>query len=362
MAPIHDHPGGWNLMRRPLRLLLTCLIGATVLPAGSALALPKGTEAKVWASGLNAAIHMAWVPGTDKVFVTQKGGAIRVIKGGRVLDRPCAKLQVNSNGERGLLGVVLHPNFKNNHYLYVYYTNADPLDNRVARFKVRNDRCRDRKVIVKGLDADSSGYHNGGQIEFSQGKLFVAVGDAHDPARAQNTNAREGKILRLNPDGSVPSDNPFGNAVWSYGHRNPFGLTAKPGSSRLYSSENGPTCDDELNLIKRGRNYGWGSGYECGTRGVGSDPKGPLVRWGSIIVPTDPGWYSGRLKALSGDLYMGDYGNGRLHRFVMNDKATRVREDRVIHDAGTPIIDVAKGPGGWLYYVTFSSIVQIRKS
>ncbi|MFP5298347.1 MAG: PQQ-dependent sugar dehydrogenase [Actinomycetota bacterium] len=348
-----------------MRAIGSVLVGvllAAGMPSTSALGLPQGTEARVWATGLNSAIHMAWVPGTNKVFVTQKGGAIRVIKGGTVLDRPCARLDVNQSGERGLLGLALHPRFKSNHYLYVYYTNRDPLDNRVARFKVRNDRCRDRKVIVKGLDADSSGYHNGGQIEFVNGKLFVAVGDAHDPARAQNTGAREGKILRVNPDGSIPSDNPFGNAVWSYGHRNPFGLTSKPGSGRIYSSENGPSCDDELNLIKRGRNYGWGPGYDCGTRGVGEDPKGPLVRWGSIIVPTDPGWYSGRMKALSGDLYMGDFGNGDLHRFVMNDRGTRVRDDRVIHNAGAPIVDVAEGPGGWLYYVTFNAIYRIVKT
>lgn len=347
---------------RSFRWMLVWVVAASALLPGVAVALPKGTEAKVWASGLNTAIHMAWVPGTSKVFVTEKGGAIRIVKKGKVLDRPCTRLDVNQNGERGLLGLVLHPKFKSNGYLYVYYTNADPLDNRVARFKVTDNRCMDRKIIIKDLDADSSGYHNGGQIEFMKGKLFVAVGDAHDPARAQNTGSREGKILRLNPNGSTPSTNPFGNAVWSYGHRNPFGLAAKPGSSRLYSTDNGPSCDDELNLIKRGRNYGWGPSYTCGTRGVGSDPKGPLVRWGSIIVPTDPGWYMGRLKALSGDLYMGDYGNGRLHRFVMNDKGTRVRDDRIIHDAGTPIIDVAKGPGGWLYYVTFNSLVRIQKS
>jgi glucose/arabinose dehydrogenase len=207
----------------------------------------------------------------------------------------------------------------------------------------------------------SSGYHNGGQLEFVGNKLFVSTGENHEPVAAQSTSNRLGKILRYNSDGSIPDGNPFSspgdrNPVWSYGHRNPFGLTRKPGTKRLYETENGPSCDDELNLIRKGRNYGWGANYQCGS-GVGSNPVGPLRRWTPPIVPTDPWWYRGRMKSLSGDLYMGDF-DGNLHRFVMNDRGTRVRRDRVIH-SGDPIVDVSKGPGGWLYFLTPSSIERI---
>jgi glucose/arabinose dehydrogenase len=304
---------------------------------------------------------MAWVPGTKKIFFTEKNsGKVRVLVGRRLLNRACVDLDVNASGERGALGISLHPRFKQNHLLYVYYTNSSPLENRVTRFRVRNNRCRNRDHVVTGLRS-SDGYHNGGQIEFVKGKLFVAVGESHEPSEAQDQTSRLGKILRYNPNGSVPSGNPFGpnNPVWSYGHRNPFGLAHKPGTSRIWSSENGPSCDDELNHIVKGRNYGWGPGYDCGSNGVGLNPKGPEVRWSEIIVPTDVWWYRGRMKSLSGSLYMGAYANGRLYRFVMNSRGTDVRRERVTYDGDAPIVDVSKGPRGWLYFVTTGAIRRI---
>jgi glucose/arabinose dehydrogenase len=342
-----------------IRVLLPASLVAMLLLPTAAVALPEGTKVERYARKFGGQpIDMAWVPGSSKVFVTERSGAIRVLNNGRVLNKACGRLNVTTAGERGLLGIAVDPNFKNNKRLYVYYTNASPVQNRVARFKVVNNDCRNRKVIVKGL-ASSSSYHNGGQLTFAGGKLFVSVGEAHDPARAQNTNSREGKILRINTDGSVPSGNPFDNAVWSYGHRNPFGLTTKPGTQKIYSSENGPSCDDEMNHIRKGRNYGWGSGYQCGTAGVGPNPKAPIRRWSNIIVPTDPAWYKGKMNALSNDLYVGAYGDGALHRLVMNRKGTKVKQDRVIYNAESGIYDVSKGPGGWLYFIAGGAIYRI---
>lgn len=321
-------------------------------------ALPEGTKVETYKGELSFPIDLAWVKGTNKVFFTEKSGAIRVMKGKTLLARPCVTLPVNDEGERGALGLALHPKFKKNHRLYVYYTNASPLENRVDRFVVRNNRCVKQKRIVPGMRVEASN-HNGGHLEFVRGKLFVSTGENAVPSKAQDKGDRLGKILRYNSDGSVPRrGNPFGNAVWSYGHRNPFGLAHKPGTGKIYSSENGPSCDDELNLIKKGGNFGWGDGYECGTAGVGPNPIGPIIRWSSVIVPTDPGWYAGRMKALKGSLYMGD-GDGRLHRFVMNQRGTKVKEDRIIHRAGGLITDASPGPGGWLYFLTSSGIFRI---
>jgi aldose sugar dehydrogenase len=146
--------------------------------------------------------------------------------------------------------------------------------------------------------------------------------------------------------------------VWTYGHRNPFGITRRPGRSQVYVTENGPSCDDELNYIRKGRNYGWGNGYSCGTKGVGPNPKGPLRRWGSIIVPTDPWWYRGTVGKLNGSLYVGDF-NGALHRIRLNKKGNRLRRDRIIHRAPNGIVDVSKGPGGRLYFMTPGAIFRI---
>jgi glucose/arabinose dehydrogenase len=344
------------------KALIPVLVSAFVLTAApAASALPNGTKVQTYQGNLSDPIDMAWVRGTNKIFFTEKNtGRVRVMEGRRLLDQACVKLDVNPDGERGALGIALHPRFEQNGFLYVYYTNASPLENRVDRFTVRSNRCRNRENIVKA-PAGSGTNHNGGQIEFAGGKLYVSVGDAADPGTAQNTNSKAGKILRVNPNGSVPDGNPFNNSVWSYGIRNPFGLAHKPGTTKIYETENGPECDDEMNIIKKGRNYGWGPGYNCGTAGVGSNPTPPEVRWSNIIVPTDLGWYSGKLKALRG-LLGGDYGQGRIHRFTTNDRGTNVRNDQVVYNGGAAITDVAEGPGRWLYFLTQNAIKRVVRS
>jgi glucose/arabinose dehydrogenase len=333
-----------------------------LLPARSG-AIPKGTQVQTYRAGLDFPVDMAWVPGTRKIFVTEKNtGKIRVVVGKKLLDTPCVTLPVASEGEQGALGIAIHPRFKSNHKLYVMYTNSSPQVMKVMRFTVRRNRCRNPKKILSGVPA-GAGYHNGGQIEFGGSKLFVGTGENHDPSLAQDRNNRSGKILRLNSDGSVPGDNPYSspgdpNPVWSYGHRNPFGLAYNARTGKLYESENGPSCNDELNLIVRGGNYGWGSSQKCpNTDNSGPDPISPLKSWTPTIVPTDLWWYFGKLKSLSGDLFMGDY-DGHLHRFVMNDSGTAVVDDRIIYRGGG-IVDVAKGPGGWLYFIEGGSIKRI---
>ena len=355
-------------MRKRIALAVGLAVAVSLILAVSLIqgagALPRTTEVRTYKSGLDFPIDMVWVRGTKKIFFTEKNtGKVRVMVGRKLLATACVDLAVSPDGERGALGIALHPDYKDNHKLYVYYTNASPLENRVTSFVVKNNRCTSPSHVVTGLQTKGATNHNGGQIEFVGGKLFVSTGEAADPSEAQDTLSRLGKILRYNPNGSVPDDNPFGptNPVWSYGHRNPFGLTHKPGSGKIYSSENGPSCDDELNYIVRGENYGWGDGYDCGTAGVGNTPTAPIVRWVNIIVPTDPTWYRGRIKSLRG-LLMGDYGNGNLHRFVMNDTNTGVRQDRIIYDSPDSIIDVATGPGRWVYFLTTSAIMRIVKT
>jgi glucose/arabinose dehydrogenase len=338
-----------------------------MLVPAEAAGLPARTRVRLYKGGLAFPVDMAHLPGTHKIFFTEKNsGRIRVMRGRRLLRRPCRDLDVESGGEQGALGIVLHPRFNETHWLYVYYTNDSPRENRVTRFTVRRNRCRNAKRIEGGIRA-SSGYHNGGQLDFVGGKLFVTTGEQHNPALAQNTNNRLGKVLRLEPDGSIPRGNPFSspgdrNPVWTYGHRNPFGLTHRSGPTRIYSTENGPNCDDELNLIVKGRNYGWGDGYQCGTAGVGRNPKKPIFRWRNVVAPTDAWWYRGRMKRLNGDVYIGDYGGGRLHRMVMNRRGTDVRSHRVMFDSSESITDVSKGPGGWLYFLTTGGLYRIVRS
>ncbi|MEA2447952.1 MAG: hypothetical protein QOK47_1589 [Actinomycetota bacterium] len=347
---------------KKIRVFIVVLaVAAGVLStSGVTEALPSGTRVQRYQGGLNFPIDMAWQKGTKRIFFTEKSGAIRVMKGRRLLNRPCATLQTNSEAERGLLGIALHPHFGKNHKLYVYFSHDNPIENRVVRFVVSHNRCTKKRTIVDGLTSNS--IHNGGQIEFLDGKLFVSVGEAGDAGNSQDTGSRLGKVLRYNPNGSIPKDNPFGNAVWSYGHRNPFGLAHIPGTHKLFETENGPDCDDEFNLIRSGRNFGWGDGYQCGTKGVGPNPKAPLRRWSQVIVVSDPTWYNGRLKRLRRSMYVGSFGSGKLHRLILNDRRTQLRHDRVIYQSDEGIVDVSTGPGGWLYFLTPSGIFRVVKS
>ncbi|QHC62864.1 glucose dehydrogenase [Rathayibacter festucae] len=175
----------------------------------------------------------------------------------------------STDGEGGLLGIAVSPTFATDQWLYVMHTS--PSDNRVIRLKLVGDRLDTSTVQVLASGILRNKYHNGGRLRFGpDGKLYVSTGDGQNTATAQNLNSLSGKILRINPDGSIPSDNPFGNAVWSYGHRNPQGL-AFDSQGRLWEQEFGNSVMDETNLIVRGGNYGWpaceGTSGTCGTAG-----------------------------------------------------------------------------------------------
>ena len=175
----------------------------------------------------------------------------------------------STDGEGGLLGLAISPTFASDRWLYIMHTS--PTDNRIVRIKLENGRLNtgSEQVLLSGIRRNK--YHDGGRLRFGpDGKLYASTGDAQNGDYAQNRNNLDGKILRLNPDGSVPSDNPFGNYVWSYGHRNPQGL-AFDSQGRLWEQEFGNAIMDETNLITKGGNYGWpaceGTSGACGTAG-----------------------------------------------------------------------------------------------
>jgi glucose/arabinose dehydrogenase len=175
-----------------------------------------------------------------------------------------------TNGEGGVLGLAVSPNFAADHWLYVYHTTLT--DNRIVRFQYDGTlRTASREILVTGIPRNK--YHNGGRLRFGpDGRLYAAAGDGQDPDQAQDLSSLGGKVLRLNPDGTVPDDNPFpGSFVWSYGHRNPQGL-AFDSQGRLWEQEFGNNVMDETNLVVKGGNYGWPAcegtiGDACGTPG-----------------------------------------------------------------------------------------------
>jgi glucose/arabinose dehydrogenase len=260
-----------QLIRKAARLVLFAVV--MVLPGLSLLGatLPADFVESQIANGLTNPTAMAFAP-DGRLFVCQQGGQLRVIKNGALLATPFVTLTVDSNGERGLLGVAFDPNFATNQFVYVYYTATTPtIHNRVSRFTANGDVALAGEVPIFDLNNLSAATnHNGGAIHFgSDGKLYIAVGENANAANSQTVGNLLGKILRINSDGSIPSDNPTtfsgiadspsGNnrAIWSVGLRNPYTFTFQPGSGRMFINDVGQNSWEEINDGIAGSNYGW---------------------------------------------------------------------------------------------------------
>ncbi len=252
-----------------------------------------------------------------------------------------------TDGEGGLMGLAVSPAFATDHWLYVMHTS--PTDNRIVRFQVTGSVATSRldtaseQVLLSGILRNK--YHNGGRLRFGpDGKLYASTGDAQNGDNAQNLSGLNGKILRLNPDGSKPADNPYGSYVWSYGHRNPQGL-AFDSQGRLWEQEFGNSVMDETNLIVKGGNYGWpaceGTSGTCGTAGYLA-PK--------YTYPTSEGSCSG-IAIVRDVLYVACERGARMYREVISgDSLTGVQA----YFTGTygRLRTVEPGPGGGLWLTT----------
>ena len=248
-----------------LRSLLISLAVCVVLSRAAAATLPAGfTETQI--SGLSNPTAMAIAP-DGRIFVCLQGGSLRVIKNGALLPTPFVTLTVDATGERGLLGIAFDPNFATNNFLYLYYTvTSTPRHNRVSRFTANGDvAVAGSELPILDLENLSATNHNGGAIHFGpDGKLYVATGENAVPSNAQTLNNRLGKILRINTDGTIPTDNPFFNtatganrSIWALGLRNPFTFAFQPGTTRMFINDVGAGSREEINDGIAGSNYGW---------------------------------------------------------------------------------------------------------
>ncbi|WP_139892692.1 MULTISPECIES: sorbosone dehydrogenase family protein [unclassified Bacillus (in: firmicutes)] len=217
-------------------------------------------EIEVVAEGLNVPWEMV-IADDGRIFFTERPGQIREIRNGKVREEPLLSLPAPfiSEGEGGLLGLALDPDFQTNHFMYTYHSYEDngEIKNRILRLVVGDNQARIDKVILDGIVGDTN--HNGGRIKIGpDGMLYITAGDRYEPDLAQDKTSMGGKIFRIHLDGSIPDDNPIeGSPVYSYGHRNPQGLAWHPVTGDLFSSEHGQSAHDEINLIEAGKNYGW---------------------------------------------------------------------------------------------------------
>jgi glucose/arabinose dehydrogenase len=307
-----------------------------------------------------------------RLFVCLQTGQVRVIKNGSLLATPFLSLSVDSSGERGLIGIAFDPNFTNNHYVYVYYTvPTSPTHNRVSRFTAAGDvAASGSEVVILNLDNLSGATnHNGGGLHFgSDGKLYIGVGENANGANAQTLSNLLGKLLRINSDGTIPTDNPFYNtasgnnrAIWALGLRNPFTFGFQPGTGRLFINDVGQSTWEEIDDGIAGANYGWPT-----TEGPTNNPSfvSPIYYYGhgstdttgcAIVggtfynpaVPQFPASYTGKYffsDLCSGWIRVFDPAAGTASAF-----ATGI---------DTPV-DLDVGPDGALYYVARGSNGQV---
>jgi glucose/arabinose dehydrogenase len=241
---------------------------------------PTGFSRVQVASGISNPTVMAFAP-DGRIFVAQQNGALRVIKNGALLATPFIQISVNSSGERGLIGIALDPNFGTNQFIYLYYTLPDGSRNRISRFTGNGDVVvPGSEVVLLNLDPLSSATnHNGGAMHFKNGLLYVAVGENANGANAQNLDTYLGKILRINPDGSVPAGNPFTTGseqrrrVWAYGLRNPYTFSIQPGTGRVFINDVGQNTWEEINdATTGGLNFGWPTAEGTSTNSAFTNP------------------------------------------------------------------------------------------
>ncbi|MEX1996747.1 MAG: PQQ-dependent sugar dehydrogenase [Nitrosopumilaceae archaeon] len=282
-----------------------------------------------------------------RIFFTEKVGRIRVIDLDIVLEEPLANLRVADVIDGGLLGLALHPDFANNHYLYVFYTYAEDgkLWNKVIRITEAGNKLADAVVILDKIPGAE--FDNGGVIKFGPDeKLYIATGDATDEHSAQDLQSLSGKILRLNDDGTIPSDNPFQDSpVFSFGHRNPQGM-AWDKSGDLYITEHGPAKNDEINLVKAGQNFGWPE-QEC----LGNEEfLAALICYNPSLEPAGIVFYSSNKLELGNDLIMASLRGNNLYQLTI-ENGTITSEKSILGGVGR-IRDVNEGPDGYLYIIT----------
>jgi len=318
--------------------------------------------------GLNSPWGMVWLP-DGRLLVTERSGEILVFKNDKFTGEKLTGVPaVFAKGQGGLMDIKLHPDYKTNGWIYITFSKpvADLASTAVVRFKLKGNQIVEKEDIFEAKPALNADFHFGSRIVFDKDKyMFISVGERGTQPKVQELDNDHGKVHRLFADGKIPKDNPFVSqqgahgSIWTYGHRNPQGLVYDAATNRIWEDEHGPKGGDELNLIEKGKNYGWpktsyGINYD-GTiltpnkqlAGI-EDPKhywvpsiGPC---GMTIVTSNkyPGW--------KGNLLIGALAFRHLNRVTL-DGTTYKSEERLLQDKGR-FRYVAESPDGFLYAVT----------
>jgi len=296
------------------------------------------------ATNLEVPWSFAFLPGGNALVTERDSGRLLTVNPSGEA-RVVQTLPEGGSGEGGLLGVAVSPDYEDDRYIYAYYTTG--VDNRVVRFRM-GERP---ELILTGIPSNT--YHDGGRIKFGpDGMLYVSTGDAGDSENSQDRSSLGGKILRIEPDGSIPPDNPFpGNPVYSYGHRNVEGL-AWDSEGRLYASEFGASTWDEVNRIEAGENYGWPA-----VEGRGGEDQGyvdPITVWPTSEASPSGAeiMVEGAIPQWEGDLFVAALRGERLWRLELNDSGEVVDREKLLDGEVGRVRDVIQAPDGSLWVST----------
>ncbi len=323
--------------------------------------------------GLNYPWEILW--GSDNhIWMTERGGKIsRVNPATGTVSVLHTITEVVSNGEGGLLGMVLHPNFSTTPHVFVAYNyNSGGYKEKVVRYSYNGTTLASPITIIENITASS--IHNGCRLLITPDlKLFITTGDAANQSLPQNISSTNGKVLRLNLDGTVPADNPVaGNPYWSFGHRNAQGLVFA--NNILYSSEHGPSSDDELNIIEKGRNYGWPTvpGFcDAGTEQIfctANNVREPLKAWTPTIAVCGLDYYNNNLiPQWKNSLLMVALKDARLYQLKLDDAHISITATtEYFANSYGRMRDICISPTGKVYICTSNGgnadkIIEVRK-
>lgn len=321
-------------------------------------ATPVDISDRVLTENLTQPWEIVWGP-DDFVWMTERDGRVSRVNPASGAVTPLITIsEVRSQGEGGLLGMALHPSFNSTPHVFVAYNynNAGNYREKIVRYQYNGTTLTNPVIILDNIAA--SNVHNGCRLLIVGDKLFISTGDASDQSLPQNTGVVNGKILRLNLDGSIPGDNPIaGNPVWSYGHRNAQGLVYA--NNKLYSSEHGPNSDDEVNIIEKGRNYGWpdvkgfcegGEQSFCSTYNV----KEPMKAWTPTIALSGMDYYDNDLiPQWKHSLLVATLKNSRLVQLKLNTAHDGIAEtNEFLTNKYGRMRDVCIAPDGKVYVCT----------
>jgi glucose/arabinose dehydrogenase len=307
---------------------------------------------EVIAANLQIPWSMAFAP-DGRLFFTERPGRVRVLPPGSNTSEVALTLDDTfAQGEAGVLGITLDPEYASNRFVYLYYSAqaGGRAVNRVVRYREVANRLGEAVVLLDNIPANQ--IHDGGRLKFGpDGLLYITAGDAAAASVAQDVASLAGKILRVSRDGSTPRDNPFSSPVYSLGHRNPQGIDWHPVTGDLWEAEHGDSGNDEVNVIDRGVNYGWPTIQGSQTR---PDMRTPITSYSPSIAPSGAAFYRGqRFPGFVNNLFVATLRGVHILRLRPDGSSRQVAaQERLLENAYGRIRDVVVGPDGFIYFCT----------